>query len=85
MGFPKFILTEHLKIYQISKSIVTDPGMESSNKKESYSLNDFNSNLQFQNNNCKHIFTFYTIMIGKTDLQLLFWAVPNFFSDFQNL
>ena len=86
MGFPKLILTEHLEIYQISKSIVTNPGLESSNKKESYSLDVFKINQQFQNNITVHIFTFYTIMIGKTDLQnLLFWQSPILLSDFQNL
>ena len=83
MGFPKFILTEHLKMYQIGKSIVTNPGLESSYKKQPYSLNAFNLNLQY--NNCTHIFPFYTMLICKTDLQLLFWQSPIILSDFQNL
>ena len=74
MGFPKFILTEHLKMYQIGKSIVTNPGLESSYKKQPYSVNAFNLNLQY--NNCTHIFPFYTMLICKTDLQLLFWQSP---------
>ena len=60
--------------------------MESSNKKESYTLDAFNINLQFQNNNCTYIFPFYTIMIriyNRFTVTIL--AVPNFFKWFPKL
>ena len=50
-------------------------------------MDAFNINLQFQNNNCTHIFPFYTIfiMIRITDLHLLFWQSPIFFKRFPKL